>query len=108
MNKEQIENIIKHLENRGYEVMFKTYTDNSVSFHCNEHTFSINYEGSEPVVDVGIYVDYSTWFDQDDVNWLNSITNHWEMYKYRISFSFTAKDESELNNILLHCIEYFQ
>lgn len=30
MNKEQIENVIKKLEEREYEVRFKTYEDNIV------------------------------------------------------------------------------
>lgn len=33
MTKEQIENIIKDLEKRKYEVVLKTYTGNSVSFY---------------------------------------------------------------------------
>lgn len=35
MNKEQIEDIIKDLEKREYEVRFKTYEDNIVGFYCN-------------------------------------------------------------------------
>ena len=42
MNKEQIENVIKKLEEREYEVRFKTYEDNIVGFYCNEHAFIID------------------------------------------------------------------
>lgn len=107
MNKAQIENVIKKLEERGHEVNYKTYTNNSVSFYCNEHSFSINYEGAEPVVAVGICFDCRTFFDQNDVDWLNSITSHWEIYKHCIMFSFIAETENKLETVLLHCIECF-
>lgn len=107
MPKEQIENIIKDLENHGYEVDYKIYTNNIVSFCCNKHAFTIDYEGASPVVGVGIHVGCRTTFNQKDVDWLNSITDRWEMYKFGISFSFIAKSEDELKNTLLHCVEYF-
>lgn len=107
MNKEQIENVIKDLEKRKYEVVLKTYTGNSVSFYCNKHAFTIDYNGAKPVVGVGIYLNVYSTFNQKDVDWLNSITDRWEMYKYRITFSFVAENKQELENILLHCVEYF-
>ena len=107
MNKEQIEDIIKDLEKRKYEVVLKTYTGNSVSFYCNKHAFTIDYNGAKPVVGVGIYLNVYSTFNQKDVDWLNSITNRWEMYKYCISFSSTVESEEELEKLLVHCIEYF-
>lgn len=107
MNKEQIEDIVKDLEKREYEVVLKTYTGNSVSFYCNKHAFTIDYNGAKPVVGVGIYLNVYSTFNQKDVDWLNSITDRWEMYKYRITFSFVAENKQELENILLHCVEYF-
>lgn len=53
MNKEQIEDIIKDLEKREYEVRFKTYEDNIVSFYCNEHAFTIDYNSAKPVLGLG-------------------------------------------------------
>ena len=58
MNKEQIEDVIKDLEKREYEVRFKTYEDNIVGFYCNEHAFTIDYNSAKPVVGVGICLDY--------------------------------------------------
>lgn len=108
MNKEQIEDIIKDLEKRKYEVVLKTYTSNSVSFYCNKHAFTIDYNSAtKPVVGVGICLDVYSTFNQQDVDWLNSITDRWEMYKYCISFSFIAESKQELENIILHCVEYF-
>lgn len=107
MNKEQIEDIIKGLENRGYKVVLKTYTGNSVSFHCNEHIFTIDYNSAKTVVGVGIRLGVYSTFNQKDVDWLNSITGSWEMYKYCISFSFVTESKQELENVLLHCVEYF-
>lgn len=107
MNKEQIEDIIKDLEKREYEVRFKTYEDNIASFYCNEHTFTIDYNSAKPVVGVGIRLDVYSTFNQNDVDWLNSITDRWEIYKYRISFSSIVESKEELEKLLLHCIEYF-
>lgn len=107
MNKEQIEDIIKDLEKREYKVVLKTYTGNSVSFYCNNHAFTIDYNGAKPVVGVGIRLGVYSTFNQKDVDWLNSITDRWEMYKYCISFSFVAESKQELENVILHCIEYF-
>lgn len=107
MTKEQIEDIIKDLENRGYEVRFKTYEDNIVGFYCNEHAFTIDYNSAKPVVGVGICLDVYSTFNQKDVDWLNSITDRWEIYKYRISFSCVAESKQELENVILHCVEYF-
>ena len=107
MNKEQIEDIIKSLEEREYEVRFKTYEDNIVGFYCNEHAFTIDYNSAKTVVGVGIRLDVYSTFNQKDVDWLNSITDRWEIYKYRITFSFVAESKQELENVLLHCVEYF-
>jgi hypothetical protein len=107
MNKEQIENVIKDLEKRKYEVVLKTYTGNSVSFYCNNHAFTIDYNSAKPVVGVGICLDVYSTFNQNDVDWLNSITDRWEIYKYRISFSSIVESKEELEKLLLHCIEYF-
>ena len=107
MNKEQIEDIIKSLEEREYEVVLKTYTGNSVSFYCNNHAFTIDYNSAKTVVGVGIRLDVYSTFNQKDVDWLNSITDRWEIYKYCITFSFVAESKQELWNVLLHCAEYF-
>lgn len=68
MTKEQIEDIIKDLENRGYDVVLKTYTDNIVSFYCNKHAFTIDYNSAKPVVGVGICLDVYSTFNQNDVD----------------------------------------
>lgn len=102
MTKEQIEDIIKDLENRGYDVVLKTYTENIVSFYCNKHAFTIDYNSAKPVVGVGICLDVYSTFNQKDVDWLNSITDHWEMYKYCISFSSTVENEQELEKMVLN------
>lgn len=107
MNKEQIEDIIKDLEKREYEVVLKTYTGNSVSFYCNNHAFTIYYNSVKTIVGVGIRLGVWSVFNQKDVDWLNSITDRWEIYKYCISFSFVAESKQELENVLLHCVEYF-
>lgn len=107
MNKEQIEDIIKSLEEREYEVVLKTYTGNSVSFYYNNHAFIIDYNSAKTVVGVGIRLDVYSTFNQKDVDWLNSITDRWEIYKYCISFSSTVESEEELEKLLLHCVEYF-
>ena len=107
MNKEQIEDVIKDLEKREYEVVLKTYTGNSVSFYCNNHAFTIDYNDAKPVVGVGICLDVYSIFNQKDVDWLNSITDRWEIYKYCISFSSTVESEEELEKLLVHCVEYF-
>lgn len=107
MTKEQIEDVIKSLEERKYEVVLKTYTGNSVSFYCNKHTFTIDYNSAKPVVGVGIYLNVYSTFNQKDVDWLNSITDRWEMYKYFITFSSTVESKEELEKLLLHCVEYF-
>lgn len=107
MNKEQIEDIIKKLEEREYEVRFKTYEDNIVGFYCNKHAFTIDYNSAKPVVGVGICLDVYSTFNQQDVDWLNSITDRWEIYKYCISFSFVAESKQELENTLLRCVKGF-
>lgn len=107
MTKEQIEDIIRDLEKRGYEVRFKTYEDNIVGFYCNKHAFTIDYNSTRPVIGVGIRLGVYSSFNQKDVDWLNSITDHWEMYKYCITFSTTVENEQELEKLLLHCVEYF-
>ena len=108
MNKEQIENVIKDLEKRGHKVNYKTSTNDSMSFCCNEHVFVvIDYEGIRPVVGVGIHLGIYSTFNQHSVDWLNSITDHWKIYKHCISFSSVVESEEELEKLLLHCIEYF-
>lgn len=108
MTKEQIEDIIKDLENHGYKVQYKTYTGNSVSFCCNEQVYAIiEYECAKPVVGIGIRLEVYSTFNQKDVDWLNSITNRWEIYKHCISFASTVENEEELEKLLVHCVEYF-
>ena len=69
--------------------------------------FTIDYNSAKPVVGVGICLDVYSTFNQQDVDWLNSITDRWEMYKYCISFSSTVESEEELEKLLAHCVEYF-
>lgn len=108
MNKEQIENVIKKLEEREHEVRFKTHEDSIVGFCCNEHAFIvIDYNSTKPVVGIGIHLGVWSTFNQKDVDWLNSITDRWEIYKYCISFSSTVESEEELEKLLVHCVEYF-
>ena len=74
MNKEQVEEIIKNIAESGHVLENKTITDTSVSliyYNCN---FSLNLKGAELVVEVNIAFGYHTLFDQEDVDWLNSIT----------------------------------
>lgn len=107
MNKEQIEEIIKNIAESGHVLENKTITDTSVSliyYNCN---FSLNLKGTELVVEVNIAFGYHTLFYQEDVDWLNSITDDWDIYNHCISFSFTPKDNEELKKILLRCIECF-
>lgn len=107
MNKEQIEDIINDLEKREYEVVLKTYTGNSVSFYCNNHAFTIDYNDAKLVVGVGICLGVYSIFNQDNVDWLNSITSYWEIYRNCVCFSFTAKSGQELENTLLRCVKGF-
>ena len=54
-----------------------------------------------------VMLDYKFTFTQGCSYFLNSFATDWEIYKYCISFSFVAESKQELENVLLHCVEYF-
>lgn len=52
-------------------------------------------------------LDYKLTFDQENVNFLNSITTYWSIYKHWLEFKFTPKNEEDLENTLLQLLESY-
>lgn len=107
IDKEQIESVIEDMLSRGYTPDSKTVKDNRISLQYGGCEFTLNIENNQLVVDAYISIDYHTLFDQEDVDWLNSVTNHWKIYKNSLTFSFTPNDEKELETTLLDAIQSY-
>ena len=89
MNKEQIEKIIENLTKEGYHLANKTIEDDLIK------------------LDSVMPIDYRVTFDQDNVNFLNSITSYWSIYKHWLEFKFTPKNKLELEATLKELLESY-
>ena len=100
MNKEQIEKIIESLTKSGYTPECKTVTNNEISLKYGDCEFELNTKNRQLVVKTYIFLDYYTLFGQDDVDYINSISDTWQIYKHCICFEFKPKAEKELEEAI--------
>ena len=102
MNIEQIENVINNMPT-GYESR-KEITDNNINIKYDSCSFDMFLNDSQLEVNACIILDYRSCFNQESVNYLNSITSSWQIYKNELDFKFNPKDEKELESILTHLL----
>lgn len=105
MNIEKIENVINNIST-GYEPT-KEITNNGISIKYNCCYFDMFLNNEQLEVNAYITMDYDTYFNQESVNYLNSITSNWNIYKNELKFKFKPKDEKELEGILTHLLLRF-
>lgn len=107
MNKEQIEKIIENLSKEGYHLVNKTINDDLIKLDFGDCKFTFNFKNEHLVIEVVTPLDYRMSFDQENVNFLNSITDYWEIYKHWITFNFIPKNEQELEATLKELLESY-
>lgn len=107
MNKEQIEKIIENLTKEGYHLANKTVEDDLIKLDFGDYKFTFNFKNKPLLIESVMPLDYRVTFDQDNVNFLNSITDYWEIYKHWITFNFTPKNEQDLEATLKELLESY-
>lgn len=107
MNKEQIEKIIENLSKEGYHLANKTIKDDLIKFDFGNCKFTFNFKNEPLLIQSVMPLEYGTTFDQENVNFLNSITDYWEIYKHWITFNFIPKNEQELEATLKELLESY-
>lgn len=108
MNKEIIEKIIEYLVKNGYHLANKTIKDDLIELDFGNYCkFTFNLKNEPLLIKAVMRLEYGTSFDQENVNFLNSITSYWEIYKHWLEFNFTPKNEDDLKNTLLQLLESY-
>ena len=108
MNKEQLEKIIENLSKEGYQLANKTIKNNDLiklDFGCCKFTF--NFKNESLLIEASILFEYGTTFDQENVDYLNSITSYWSIYKHWIEFNYKPNNEEELEATLYQLLESY-
>lgn len=108
MNKEKIEKIIENLAKNGYHLDNKTIKDNLIKLNFGNYCkFTFHLENEPLLIEAIMPIEYGVTFDQENVNFLNSITTYWSIYKHWLEFKFTPKSEEDLENTLLQLLESY-
>lgn len=69
--------------------------------------FTLNFNRNPMSIDAVLRLDYRVTFDQENVDFLNSITNYWSIYKHWIAFNFKPKNEKNLENTLYDLLKTY-
>ena len=107
MNKEMVEKIISNLSEQGYNIERKEIKENSIHLDYGDCMFYFNFENTGLIIKSVLKLDYRSTFDQENVNYLNSITSYWSIYKHWIEFNYKPKNEEELENTLKELLESY-
>lgn len=107
MKPEQIEKIIENLDEQGYHLANKTINENSIVLEYGDCRFTLNFNRSPMSIDAVLRLDYRVTFAQENVDFLNSITNYWSIYKHWIAFNFKQKNEKDLEDTLYNSLKTY-
>lgn len=107
MKPEQIEKIIESLNKKGHHLVNKTINENSIVLEYDDCRFTLNFNHNPMSIDAVLRLDYRVTFDQENVDYLNSITSYWSIYKHWIEFNYKPNNEEDLENTLLQLLESY-
>ena len=107
MNKETIETIIANLAKKGYNIERKEIKDKTIYVDYGDCMFYFEFGNAELNVRAVLKLDYKLTFDQENVDYLNTITSYWSIYNNWIRFVYVPKDEQELEDTLLQLLESY-
>lgn len=107
MNKETVEKIISNLSEQGYNLERKEIKENAIHLDYGDCMFYLNFENTGLIIKAVLKLDYRLTFDQENVNYLNSITSYWSIYKHWIEFNYKPNNEEELENTLKELLESY-
>ena len=69
--------------------------------------FYFYFENSGLNVRAVLKLDYKLTFDQENVDYLNSITSYWSIYKHWIEFYFKPNNEEELETTIYQLLKTY-
>lgn len=107
MNKETVEKIISNLSEQGYNVERKEIKENAIHLNYGDCMFYFNFENSGLTIKSVLKLDYRATFDQENVDFLNSITSYWSIYKHWIEFNYKPNNGEELESTLKKLLESY-
>jgi hypothetical protein len=107
MKQEQIEKIIENLDKKGHHLVNKTINENSIVLEYGDCRFTLNFNRNPMSINAVLRLDYRVTFDQENVDFLNSITNYWSIYKHWIAFNFKPKNEKDLEDTLYDLLKTY-
>lgn len=87
MNKETIETIIANLAEKGYNIKRKEIKDKTIHVDYGDCMFDFEFGNAGLNVRTVLRLDYRLTFDQENVDYLNSITSYWSIYKHWIGLN---------------------
>ena len=107
MNKETIETIITNLAKKGYNTERKEIGDGNIYADFGDCMFYFYFENSGLNVRAVLKLDYKLTFDQENVDYLNSITSYWSIYKHWIEFNYKPNNAEELEATLYQLLKSY-
>lgn len=107
MNKETIETIITNLAKKGYNTERKEIGASPIYVDYGDCMFYFYFENSGLNVRAVLKLDYKLTFDQENVDYLNSITSYWSIYKHWIEFYYKPKNVEELEATLYQLLKSY-
>lgn len=107
MNKETIEKIIANLDEKGYHIERKEIKDKTIHVDYGDCMFYFEFGNAGLNVRAVLRLDYRLTFDQENVDYLNSITSYWSIYKHWIEFNYKPNTEEELEATLYQLLKSY-
>lgn len=107
MNKETIETIIANLAEKGYNIERKEIGASPIYVDYGDCMFYFEFGNAGLNVRAVLKLDYKLTFDQKNVDYLNSITSYWSIYKHWIEFYYKPKNVEELEATLYQLLKSY-
>ena len=85
----------------------KEIGDGNIYADFGDCMFYFYFENSGLNVRAVLKLDYKLTFDQENVDYLNSITSYWSIYKHWIEFYFKPNNEEELETTIYQLLESY-
>ena len=92
---------------KGYNIERKEIGASPIYVDYGDCMFYFEFGNAGLNVRAVLKLDYKLTFDQENVDYLNSITSYWSIYKHWIEFYYKPNNEEELEATLYQLLESY-
>lgn len=86
---------------------FKEIKDKTIYVDYGDCMFYFEFGNAELNVRAVLKLDYKLTFDQENVDYLNTITSYWSIYKHWIEFNYKPNNEEELETTIYQLLKSY-